>query len=293
VNRAFRLSFLKWLLILASAAFWIAMNVLLWRAEFRHGAGAGSTVPPAVIWRKILAAPDLSSLTILRHGKKIGSCRWTTSIAEELSGLKEDTAVPPQDFARKSTGFRLQLEGSLNDGDKPARIRFEASLLLSTNQLWREFKLMVNARPAIFDVRATAADQAVRFSWDDGKGRLERVMSLSDLGNPAYVLEQLPGWTSGKMRGRDLLLSMGQGSSAGGTPALSGLGLNFTSARLSWEGSNDELRLGHSSVRVYRLRAHLVDRYEASVYVSRVGEILRVDLPDQIVLLNEQFVPPS
>lgn len=293
MNRAFRSSFIKWLLILASASFWIVMNVLLWRAEFRHSAGAGSTVPAAVIWRKILTAPDVSSLTILRHGKKAGSCRWTTGIAQELSDLKEDTVLPPGGLAPKITGFRLQLEGALNEGDKPGRIRFEGKLLLSTNQLWREFQLTVNARPVVFDLLATARDQAVRFSWDDGKGRLERVMALSDLGNPAYVLDQLPGWMSGKVRGRELLLSMGQGNTAGGSLLPSGLGLNVTNGKWHWEGSNDELRLGHSMVRVYRLRAHLIDRYEINVYVSRVGELLRVDLPDQIVLLNEQFAPPS
>jgi hypothetical protein len=41
------------------------------------------------------------------------------------------------------------------------------------------------------------------------------------------------------------------------------------------------------------LRAHLIGPYELKVFVSRVGEILRVDLPDELVLLNEQFVPPS
>jgi hypothetical protein len=283
----------KWGLIAATTAFWVTMNVLLWRAEYGHASNAASTVPASVIWRKILTAPDLSSLTILHHGKKIGACRWSTSVAEELSSLSEDNAAAPERMARKAPGFKLQIEGALNDGNNPGRIRFDGSLILSSNQVWREFKLGVNARPAVFTAKASAADQAVRLSWDDGHGRLERMMAISDLGNSARVLDEVLGLQSGKLRARDLLLSMGQGNAAEGPHFGNEAGLNFTAAQLQWEGSNEEMKLGHSMVRVYRLRAHLIGRYEVKVFVSRVGEILRVDLPDETVLLNEQFVPPS
>ena len=42
-------------------------------------------------------------------------------------------------------------------------------------------------------------------------------------------------------------------------------------------------------MRAYRLQARLLDRYQARIFVSRVGEILRVDLPDEVVLLNDQL----
>ena len=56
---------------------------------------------------------------------------------------------------------------------------------------------------------------------------------------------------------------------------------------LRWEARNDWLQVGHASTRVYRLQARLFDRYEVVVLVSRVGEILHVDLPDNIILVNE------
>jgi hypothetical protein len=40
-------------------------------------------------------------------------------------------------------------------------------------------------------------------------------------------------------------------------------------------------------VRVYRLQARLLDRYQIVVVVSRVGEILRVELPNGLLLVNE------
>ncbi len=56
---------------------------------------------------------------------------------------------------------------------------------------------------------------------------------------------------------------------------------------LVWEARSDWFALGHSRVRAYRIEARLLDTHRASVVVSRVGEILRVELPDDIVLVNE------
>ena len=47
------------------------------------------------------------------------------------------------------------------------------------------------------------------------------------------------------------------------------------------------MTLGRSRARVYRIEAQLFDRYRASIIVSRVGEILRVELPGNVILANE------
>jgi hypothetical protein len=58
---------------------------------------------------------------------------------------------------------------------------------------------------------------------------------------------------------------------------------------LVWEARTDWIAIGHASVRAYRLRARLFDRYEVVVTVSPVGEILRVELPGEWTLVNEQL----
>jgi len=73
--------------LIALALFWLCMNVLLWRAEFGGRDSAASTVPAAVVWNKMLTAPDSSSLTVLHHGKKVGFCHWVTSVGEELASM--------------------------------------------------------------------------------------------------------------------------------------------------------------------------------------------------------------
>jgi hypothetical protein len=58
---------------------------------------------------------------------------------------------------------------------------------------------------------------------------------------------------------------------------------------LQWEARTESVKLGHASVRAYRLHAHLLDRYNIVVFVSRAGEILRVELPEGITLANDQL----
>jgi hypothetical protein len=58
---------------------------------------------------------------------------------------------------------------------------------------------------------------------------------------------------------------------------------------LKWEARNDRISIGHTPVRAYRLEARLMGRYEVVVVLSRVGEILRVELPGDLVLMNDQL----
>ena len=59
---------------------------------------------------------------------------------------------------------------------------------------------------------------------------------------------------------------------------------------LRWTARKDWLQIGSSKTRVYRLQARLLDRYQAVVMVSRVGEILRVELPGEVTLVNDALI---
>ncbi len=58
---------------------------------------------------------------------------------------------------------------------------------------------------------------------------------------------------------------------------------------VTWKARNDWVVMGHTSVRAYRLEATLFDRFRMMIIVSRVGEILRVELPDGWQLINDQL----
>ena len=59
------------------------------------------------------------------------------------------------------------------------------------------------------------------------------------------------------------------------------------SLALKWEGRYEWLQIGRNKVRIYRLEAKILDRHRIVVLVSRVGEILRIDLPGDIKLVND------
>lgn len=255
-------------------AFWLTMNILLWRAEYGTSAGLGTAVPPEVVWDKMLTAPDSSSLTIFHHGKKIGFCHWISSIGEDLSKMSSGE-TPPEGMVRKIAGYRLELNGTLMLSEVD-RLRFDSHLDLGKQRDWRDFDVRLGLRPATWEVQSVAAEQAVHFSWQDDNQKYDRTFKFSELENPQALLEEFTG-------------PLGAG-------VLSGLNLPFTadpgrsnSLALHWKARQDWAKFGHSSIRVYRLEAKLLDPYKAVLLVSRVGEILRVELPDAVVLTNDQL----
>ena len=69
----------------------------------------------------------------------------------------------------------------------------------------------------------------------------------------------------------------------GGAAATVALGAGFK-ADLAYHSG---LKVGSNFIRVYRLEARLFDRLKATLFVSPVGEILRMELPGEIVLMND------
>jgi hypothetical protein len=255
------------------ALFWATMNVLLWRAEYGGGNPAGSVVPVDVVWRKILTAPDSSSLSIFQRGKKIGFCHWVTGVGEEFSQLEE---APPAGMTGKTSGHRIKLDGNVTVGDFATRARGEGSLKLDADRNWEELSLRLSVRPMVWEVRAVAAEQSVRFRTEDGEARTERVFRLADLQNPDALLREFAGPLGAAL------------VNAAGWPAVpqnpAGWGL-----AVKWEARYDTLMIGHEPVRVYRLDTRLLDRYRIRIFVSRAGEILRAELPNGIVLMHDQL----
>jgi hypothetical protein len=179
-------------------------------------------------------------------------------------------------MVRRIMGYRLQLEGNVSSDKAGNRIRFEGSLTLTTNQAWQDFNLRIILRPTVLEIHSSAPDERVRFNVDDGDQKFERVIRFSELQNPQALVRELAGPVAGGW-----LNNLGMlGAQAQGTALKAGL---------KWEGREDSMRIGHSPVRTYRLQTRVLDKYQLTIFISRVGEILRVELPDEIVLVNDQL----
>jgi hypothetical protein len=252
----------------AIAGFWLVMNFLLWRSQSAAHSQIGSAVPVAVVWDKILTAPDNSSLNIYDRERKIGFCQWTATIGNAAQALDERLSedYAPDGLIPEPTGYDLGLNGNAEIFGTN-RVRFDAQVRLSTNEAWQDFRLTARVRPTAVDIHAIAAAQRVMVKVNSDEGAWQRAMKFSELEHPEALLAEfgVPDFP-------------GLDSAAGQTVA----------AGLHWQAHEDWLNIGHSRARVYRLETEFLGQ-PIRVFTSRAGEILWVDGPNKITLRNEAF----
>lgn len=266
------------LVFLALGAFWVVMNILLWRSEFGSRGKTGGSVPVAVVWQKILTAPDDSGLAILREGKRVGFARWAPNVGDELAAGKLSTEeVAPEGMVKRLTEYHLELSGDVMLGIPPARLHFSAAGLFGTNLSWVETSARLALRPLAWQARARKDAGLIELRYDEETNTVwQRSLTFAELRDPQRLAQDLGDPALLALAGQLSLLS---GTSTGRASQVS-WGLN-------WEATHDTLRIGRTMVQVYRLYARLIDRLQVVVVVSRVGEILRVELPGGVTLINE------
>jgi len=263
------------LLFLLITVFFLTMNVLLWRYSFGRNI-IGSGIPTETVWHKMVMAPDPSRLEIRHHGKKIGYGTWAPSIAEDSSASKRmEEDISPEGMVQEPLGYKIDLGGNFSI-ENLARLRFELDVRLSTNHTWQELNVHLGMRPNFWDVHATTAGETIKLISDDETGHAEQTIKFSDLQNPDKLFH-LVGWPLSP----GLLAALGLPRNPSQAAPLS-LGLK-------WEARNDWLNIGKERMRVYRLQARLLDRFQMALFISFEGQILRVELPDEIVLINDQL----
>jgi hypothetical protein len=225
-----------------------------------------------VVWEKVLTSPDISLLEIRHHGTKVGRATWVATVGEHGPPVMTDEPIP-EGMVNRVGSYTLDLDGTVFPQES-TRLRFALALKLDTNQSWQEFSLKVGLKPYQWEVSASASTERLRVVIEDDEGRREITHTFAELRDPEKILRSFGGPSLPVFLG---VLGLPAPSPVGGTGGLS----------LRWEARNDRLRLGNNDVRVYRLEARLLDRYKAVLFVSRVGEVLRLELPDDIVLTNE------
>jgi len=260
---------------LVIAVFWIAMNVLLWRAEYvSHGAGV--RVPVALVWQKILTAPDISSLTVFQDGQRVGFCEFSTSIEQEMATLDEGKPVP--ETINTSAGYQIRFNGNVGLGDFTNRLTFNGLLKFSHKREWRELNLKVSSHFATAEVHSLADEQNVQLTITSDDIRTERVFSFDDLKNPNALWRAFAGNLGGEWAD-DLDLPV-----VLQTPAVPALDIH-------WEAHLDRLTIGRELVPSYRLETCVLD-HPIVIYASTLGEILRVELPGGVVASFDQLGNP-
>jgi hypothetical protein len=249
------------------------MNYLLWRSEVGGHTMFGSALPPAVVWEKILTAPDNSKLDIFDHDVKTGFGSWTAGSADSplLSSRILSAEYRPGAPLAKPTGYTLCFEGSLlYKGTN--NLRYQVSFALDTNKVWKDFHFHATMRPRTFDLRAMADEQRVNLSVDEGNTPWQRSWSFAELRDPQALMGEVGG-----------AFALGVLSVNQSLPGVAGQGIE-------WEAHEDHLKIGGAKMRAYRLDAYILGQ-RVEIYVSLVGEILQVELPRRISLRNQAINP--
>jgi hypothetical protein len=248
------------LFFFAVAVFWLTMNALLWRAEF--GSHGGDTpVPVELVWRKILTAPDASSLTVFQGGDRMGYCEFATSVGQEMSNMDADR--PPPEGLAKRAGYQIHLAGNVAFGDFTNRVKFDGRFQFSSVREWQALDLKISAHDFTAEIHSLATNQAVHLKISSDGGVLERNLTFADLQNPGAVVRALTGGGSEFFSG---LFDLPQ------------LAASPAAQKLQWRANRVRVKLGGDSVPVYRLETEVLGR-TVTVDVSTLGEILRVELP--------------
>ncbi|MCU0771837.1 MAG: hypothetical protein MUE94_08745 [Verrucomicrobia bacterium] len=259
-------------MLVVLGGFWAAMTLLLWRFEFTASPQARTPVDPSLVWQRILTSLDSSSLAITHRDNRIGYCHLIPSVADRVTHSGPTNA--PEGRVRSIGGYILDLSGSVGTPETEIRIRFDGRVTFARNQEWEAFRIQINARPLLVTVTATNHTGLVCLKMESPELATERVLRWSDFNQPESLLAQLLG-PAAPLAINALPFE------------LPDIRLLDTSRQMQWTTTTDRLTIGNSTSLVYRLDLQALEGYSVVILVSRAGEILRVDLPEHVTLINE------
>ena len=265
------------------AAFFVTMNVLLWRAEFRADGEPGSEVPVEVVAKRLLTSPDNSHLEIFHSGKRTGFARWSANIGEDLATGRKMVADQLEGEIRQLDNYTLDCDGEFQVESFTNRFRFYLSAEFDTNMNWTYFSVRVIQRPRSWEIRADSEVETltVTHAVADGSPSFEQEFAFDELLDPGKLFQRMGVPFAGQ-----LLQGMAGRLSPGGQPS----DVKGVASGIRWRAHNDHLKLHGAKARVYRLGIQLTREHEIVAVVSRVGEIMRVSLPYEITLINQELV---
>jgi len=262
------------LLLLALLGLCVTMNVLVWRAEY-GSRNNDFPVPVTLVWRKIMTAPEASSLNVYQGGKRTGFCEFSTSVGQEMAQLDENRP-PPEGFVNHA-GYQLRFNGNASLGDFTNRVKFDGHLQFAPNRAWRSLDLHILMHGVSITLSSIATNQTVDIVITSDGETLRRTLTFADLQDPNRLLRSFADALGGGMG--EMLVGLE-------FPAMSAPGSGLAGG-LQWEASRSRLLFGNEAVPVYRLETRVLDR-PVVIIASTLGEILRVEIPgDTIATLDD------
>jgi len=255
------------------------MNLLLYRYEIGDKNKYHSSVPIETVWKKVLMSPDESSLEIFQNGKQIGNCRWVAGAGEEQMRkfLQSEEGEPTKTTIVKPSSYTIDFDGNLAIKEVKGNIRFYFHAVLLDENSWSNLNIRVSFEKMNININASAFNETLVLRMETPETVFSKRFTFAELRNPANILRSV-GVPAG-------LLLLPELSSITRTNASASPRIN-----LDWQSYYDNMTVGKTTMWVYRVEINLFKRFKAAIDISRAGEILKVELPNNIELVNEAFV---
>lgn len=259
--------------------FWLTMNILLYKYESGNKSQYYSPVPVETVWKKVLMSPDPSTLEIYYRGKRIGNCRWIAGAGEEQMRkfLQTEEGEPTKNSIQKPASYTIDLDGTLMVKDLKGSVRFYFHSLLQNENIWSNMSLRISMEKMTINLNASAANESIILRIESPEQTFSKRFTFADLMNPSAVLQSLGG--------PYLSFLLPELPAIGSTTNQSG-----TNIRVEPRAYSYILNVGNSTIKTYRVEVKFMEHFKAAATISRAGEILKVELPDNILLINEALV---
>ena len=284
--------------------FWGFMGFRLWQVEY-GGKRLGAAVDIAIVWDKILTAQDEAPLAIVNEqtGEMLGWLNWAPSVTRddtvergEVDGMV-DTVLDYSLDIENGRLFGSQAEHDLN-------FRLHLGFGPPPGREWTDVQLMVQTYEPVdleFNLDAQSTNEFFTASLEGGGKSNEVKLLYSELKKPDKLVK-----VGLELSGFNPLIASGTAAMVKGVMKKEELDqpLKFKLPAIE-QAHFDTLPGVRSEIKVYRLDVPMGNGVFIKVYVSMMGEVMRVeipeilmdavakttklDLPKSIVLRNENY----
>ncbi|MBG89327.1 MAG: hypothetical protein CMO80_20860 [Verrucomicrobiales bacterium] len=265
--------------------FFVVMNYKLYQKDFKQTDTIGTPIPLEMVWNRMLRSPDESFLYMFQDKRRRGSLRWSAEAVEYDIEDEREKEYLAEGMVRNPANYIVEIRsGHLLLGQGHGTVNFDMSANFSTNNQWHTFELGLHQKPIRLQFVANSTNETLRVSWLNDDHRTEHNFTFDELKDPSMVVTRLIGPLPLAQFAGGLLAGFGSGDN----PHFNAMQLMKSGIKV--EAFDDRLKIGHTSLRCYRVSVTLPDQRVANIYVSRIGEILRITLPDKIEIRNARLL---
>ena len=252
--------------------FWLVMMTLLVRPGFL-GESAGVNVPPEVVLRKVFSQPAPAQLRVFSDGREIGYCKV------DIDPVYEDADDTTDNGSRQPSAYRVQSELTLSLAifGPRNRVRLIGNSLFNDRFDLEAFRVNALLGEGHVNVRGDTASQKVKIDFFLGEFTDHREMDFAQLGGAGLASAfGLPGLANFSFLGAGGIPTAFQGG-----PGAPNAGKALTTVRMS------HIDIAGQMNEVYLVASRLDETMWTKIWVSRRGEVLKVDTSFRIQMKSE------